>query len=1163
MRDLEPATNGVQRRQFAHRAEAESRQEEAGPEDIQRLCESRAASILGEAEVGSQSLAVEDTCEADDSRAPPPPANKTPSIPDLPVIERDRYSYEAEHARGGLGRIIEARDMRLDRTVAVKELLKSGDDAEARFIREALITARLQHPSIVPIHDLARDSAGKPFYSMKMVSGRSLAEVIEEKRTLAERLALLPNVIAVADAMAYAHGQRVIHRDLKPANVLIGPFGETVVIDWGLAAQLSETRRSSHSVATAYEIATSGLTVAGTVMGTPEYMPVEQAEGKPVDERADVYAIGAILYHVLAGQPPYQGSNSKEVLASIARQDPIPIEQRQPGVPRELATIIHKAMSRDANARYPSAKELAEDLKRFQTGQLVSAHSYTKLMLVQRWLARHRPLVALAAIFLSLSLAGGFFAIWRIIRERNLAASRRNELLLLQARNALEHDPTAAIAWLKSYATTGADPSPAWDMAVEAESAGVARHVFRRTYSKPSDPAFSPDGTLFASAGEGSTVRVYDLRSAAAIAILHYEGEVRAIAFSPTASLLLWSDWQSATIVLWDFRAGMVRKLSGHSGVIYRTRFSPDGQLIASSGDDRTVRLWNVSTGEHRILYTHKDKIPNLNFSYDGKFLVSAGNDGVLTIWDLITNVARNVQLRQRGNNILAVAPSAPVAACSTSDGTIEVYNLETGGELSRYKHQDTRWFPAFSADSRQLALAGGNGVIDVIELATQRKQSLVGHDGQVTGVTFSKNGKFLVSIGQDGTVRLWNLTTGQDRMLRGHRGGVYGGIFSADDKYLASLGSDGTVRIWDLDSMPPMPRILRGHSDRVLHLAFSPDGSLAGSAGADGTVRVWNTITGRLENVYEEGHTVVRIRFSPDGRWLASSGMATSVSLRDLQTAERREFLGNKRFIWDIQFSRSGSLIASASDDGAIRVWNVLSREESLLENHLGPARALAFSPDDLWLASAGGDGLVRLLNVSDGRSRLLRGHQGVILSLAFSPAGDVLASAGYDKTVRLWNLASGSSQVLMGHTGIVRSVAFSGDGKLLASGAEDHSVRLWDIERTRLQSVLHHDDEVVEVAFAPDGRMIASASSDNSVRLWQTETAQLVGVLRHGDHAFGVVFSSDGKYVGSSSADKTVRLLEVGAMTLQRPGTVSLLQKLENSTTAVLRADGKLATE
>src|SRR5215813_13207750 len=412
--------------------------------------------FLSEPPRGDTGSSIDETGSADDSRCngrrEPPP-----TLPLLPDLKNNRYSIQSEHARGGLGRILVAQDLRLDRPVAVKELLRSGADAEARFTREALITARLQHPSIVPVYDLAWHPSGKPFYAMKLVSGRSLSTLIKEKATLAERLALLPNVIAVADAMAYAHGQRVIHRDLKPANVLIGPFGETVVIDWGLAAQLSETRRSSHSVTTAYDIATSGLTVAGTVMGTPEYMPVEQAEGKPVDERADVYAIGAILYHVLAGQPPYQGSDSKEVLASIAKQDPLPIEQRQPGVPKELATIIRTAMSRDASARYPTAKELADDLKRFQTGQLVSAHSYSKWALIRRWCWRNRSIVALVFVSMFLLSTTVALSFQRVIREKTRAEARerqaererllaesRNDLLRLEkARSQLERDPTS------------------------------------------------------------------------------------------------------------------------------------------------------------------------------------------------------------------------------------------------------------------------------------------------------------------------------------------------------------------------------------------------------------------------------------------------------------------------------------------------------------------------------------------------------------------------------------------------------------------------------------------------------------------------------------------------------------------------------------------------
>src|SRR5262249_30774122 len=222
---------------------------------------------------------------------------------------------------------------------------------------------------IVPVHDLGRTEEGKPFYVMKMVAGRSLAEVLRGKRSLAERLSLLPNLVAVADAMAYAHAHGIVHRDLKPSNVLVGPFGETVIVDWGLAADLNASR--SDSVDGAYELAVSELTAAGTVMGTPEYMPPEQAQGLSVDERADVYAIGAMLYHLLSGAPPYEGNTSEEVLKKLAKMDPIPIAQRQSEVPGELAAIVTKAMARDPSDRYPSAKELREQLRRFETNQVL------------------------------------------------------------------------------------------------------------------------------------------------------------------------------------------------------------------------------------------------------------------------------------------------------------------------------------------------------------------------------------------------------------------------------------------------------------------------------------------------------------------------------------------------------------------------------------------------------------------------------------------------------------------------------------------------------------------------------------------------------------------------------------------------------------------------
>src|SRR5262249_14980085 len=231
------------------------------------------------------------------------PSRDVAKPPELPVVPDEAYPDRAEFARGGLGRILRATDKVMGRTVAIKELLPGSAVAEARFIREALITGRLEHPSIVPVYQAGRWPSGEPFYTMKLVSGRPLSAIVRSTKTLAERLALIPAGIDVAQAIAYAHANGAIHRDIKPSNVIVGQFGETMVIDWGLAKE----RGGDDSDAPAVPAGGSDeLTSYGDVLGTPAYMAPEQAKGETVDERADVYALGALLYFVLAGVPPHE-----------------------------------------------------------------------------------------------------------------------------------------------------------------------------------------------------------------------------------------------------------------------------------------------------------------------------------------------------------------------------------------------------------------------------------------------------------------------------------------------------------------------------------------------------------------------------------------------------------------------------------------------------------------------------------------------------------------------------------------------------------------------------------------------------------------------------------------------------------------------------------------
>jgi hypothetical protein len=307
-----------------------------------------------------------------------------------------RFVVERELARGAYGRVMRAQDRELHRMVALKELLPGAAHARARFEREAMLAARLQHPSIIPVYDTGCWASGVPFIAMKLVTGASLQTRLDQVADAAERLALVPVVIGVAEAIAYAHAERVVHRDLKPANILVGEFGEVVVIDWGLAAELDSPRPHA------------------SPEGTPAYLAPEQASGAPPDERADVFALGAILYHVLAGRPPVPARSLEEA----ARVTPHPIPDT---VPAELRAIVARAIARDPGARYPTARELAADLQRFQAGQLVSVHQYSVWSLLARFVRRNRAAVAIATILLAALAVVAVVSLQRIRRANDHA----------------------------------------------------------------------------------------------------------------------------------------------------------------------------------------------------------------------------------------------------------------------------------------------------------------------------------------------------------------------------------------------------------------------------------------------------------------------------------------------------------------------------------------------------------------------------------------------------------------------------------------------------------------------------------------------------------------------------------------------------------------------
>lgn len=382
----------------------------------------RCAALVAEVVRGSSMLQLEPKHE-------PSSPGEARDLADLAGDPRSsRYDVGAEIARGGMASIVGAFDRRLSRSIAMKLLERDDPVLARRFAREIRITASLQHPGIVPVYDSGRLPDGRQFYAMRYVQGATLEQAISGCRTTRDRLGLLASVLAVAEAVGYAHEQGVIHRDLKPSNVLVGPFGETVVIDWGLARidRAADDTPDGPDGPDGSDPAGDPLaTRRGSVLGTPRYMAPEQARGEPATCRSDVYAIGAILYHTLTGAPPIMSDDISLILERVARAEVRPLSQVAPALPGDLVAIVGRAMMNQPELRYANAGELAADLRRFQTGQLVGAYSYSRRDLVRRFVHRHRATVALAALFAIALGAGGIVSVRRVVDEGERAEFAR------------------------------------------------------------------------------------------------------------------------------------------------------------------------------------------------------------------------------------------------------------------------------------------------------------------------------------------------------------------------------------------------------------------------------------------------------------------------------------------------------------------------------------------------------------------------------------------------------------------------------------------------------------------------------------------------------------------------------------------------------------------
>ncbi len=743
-------------------------------------------------------------------------------LPALGEVDPSAYALGGELARGGMGRIIAARDRRLRRPVAIKLLLAHGPAAARRFEREALITARLQHPSIVRVYEAGRWPDGQPFYAMEKVRGRSLDKVIADAGGLDGRLALLPSVIAVAEALAYAHSEGIVHRDLKPANVLVGDFGETVVIDWGLAKDIRDvdtideaTGESSPSL--------PDLTVAGTVMGTPAFMAPEQARGEEVDERTDVYALGAMLYALLAGEPPYRGRSSDEIIEQVVTGQRRALAERVPGAPAELCAIVDRAMAVVREQRYATARELADDLERFAAGQLVAAHRYSRGRLLVRWLRRHRvPVMIALAAAMVLAIVGAL-AVHQVVRERDradrervdavgaradaeaarrLAEQRADEMVFEQARSSFDADPSTALAWLKQL-SPAADWAAARALAVDAAARGVARELAGHG-DDVEYVAFAPVGAWLASGSDNGSIRLWTVDGTPGRSPAGHGAPIEGMIWSADGRVLVTASPDgTARLAQADTGAGRVL---AHGAGVRGVAASADGTKAATGGVDGRVVVWTLGPDTARELGRHQDTVRGLAFSSDGGTVFSVADDGALGIWPITGGRPKIIAAHGSVARAIAVSPDGALIATGGEDGKAKLWTRDGAPVRTLGVHNELVRDVLFTPDGRWVASAGGDNLVRLVAVDGSGERVLEGNTSGIKDIALSADGSLLASAGIDGTVHVWPVAGGPPRVLRGHRGSVKAVSFAPDGHWLASGSDDDHVRVWPLQPLPAPP---------------------------------------------------------------------------------------------------------------------------------------------------------------------------------------------------------------------------------------------------------------------------------------------------------------------------------------------------------------------
>lgn len=1029
--------------------------------------------------------------------------------PAEPIRYFGDYVLLEEIARGGMGVVFKARQIPLNRIVAVKMILSgqlASEDDVKRFYAEAEAAANLDHPNIVPIFEVGQ-LEGQHYFSMGLIEGESLDRKIRlgplEPRDAAEI------VKTISHAIAHAHNQGVIHRDLKPGNILIDNSGQPKVTDFGLAKIVTSNNE---------------LTATGQVMGTPSYMPPEQAQGmtEKMGPLVDVYSLGAILYTLLTGRPPFQTANPIETMYQVVKQDPVSLRQLNASVPRDLETICLKCLEKNQSARYDSAAELADELDRYLLGKPIQARAVSSLERTWRWCRRNRMVASLSAVIAAVLVIGTIIATSFAITARQQAtvAEQKAVELQLQLRRAENEQHANQLRAIQR----GCQPNAQKEVNIEEAERVLAN--------------MNPD---YRNSWETRYARNL-LRRKARIIPGHPDKSItRWLEFNKDASRIAAGN-TDLTISVWDTRNGsQTNRLAAHKGAVNDLAFSDDGKWLLSGSDDKMVLVWNLQNSSAQFsLRGHETAVTVVDFNIDGKRVVSGDQNGIIKIWDRSAlSELLSIDAHAEGVSCVSFGDRGRRLVSGGSDGSMKVWDSDSGDQI----------------------------------------HALDGHKGKINVLVFSSDGKRIFSGSNDKTIKVWDAATGQlEFTLGGHEGPVESLVVSSDGRRVISGSADKTVKVWDATSWESVPvekpvekLTIRGHKREVDAVSFHSGGERIISASLDKEIKTWELNTGSVvSTVAPMGDYVKCLSITRDGKKVVSGGKDETIRVWDADTSEEIHTLrGHKGLVHAVCFSDDGKRIASGGDDKTIRVWDAESgRLIRTLKGHKAQVYEVGFSSDGKQIVSASLDRTIRIWDADTGElTQDIRSNQRWAMkdTIKMSPNGRRVFHGDTMGMIRNWNTKTGklkgSSQR---HRGAVRSLDVSHDGRRIVSVGLDKRIVIWDQRWPRPDHISGLNSTITVVRLSDNGqRIIFCAHNRRRVTIFDLKTKQeLYNLVWKDSSAECMDTSGDGnRVVFENSRDGTINLWEVessGETISIKPHGPNALSK-EYIDRVTISADGK----